>query len=118
MVPESTTPPVSTPVRNLEVQQKMEVVSVTADLEGATDDNNNIVCISGRDFVDPLGRDCFFYVPENIEQGCDSLRGQGDLANEFSWTNEEGLTPWDECCFCGGGTLGYEEPALVVQSSA
>jgi len=73
--------------------------------------------VSGRDFVDPLGRDCFFYVAENIERGCESLHGRGDLANVFSWTNNEGETPWDECCWCGGGTLVYE-PALIVKESS
>eukprot|EP00986_Skeletonema_menzelii_P006670 scaffold2532_cov79-Skeletonema_menzelii.AAC.31 len=114
MVPENTTV-----ARNLEVvdegndviQEKMGVASTPGDLEGAHGDTNSIVCISGRDFVDPLGRDCSFYVPENIEQGCGSLRGHGDMVNEFSWNNEEGLTPWSECCFCGGGTLGYESSA-------
>ena len=114
MVPENTTV-----ARNLEVvdegndviQEKMGVASTPGDLEGAHGDTNSIVCISGRYFVDPLGRDCSFYVPENIEQGCGSLRGHGDMVNEFSWNNEEGLTPWSECCFCGGGTLGYESSA-------
>ena len=116
MVPENTTI-----VRNLEVvdegndviEEEMGVVSsAPGDLEGARGDTTDIiVCISNHDFVDPLGRDCSFYVPENIEQGCDSLHGHGDMVNEFSWTDEEGLTPWSECCFCGGGTLGYESTA-------
>lgn len=118
MVPENTTVPGG---RYLEVvdesndvvvdQMEMGAVSVEGDFNGAPGDTNSIVCISGRDFVDPLGRDCSFYVPDNIEQGCDSLLGTGDMVNEFSWKNDEGLTPWSECCFCGGGTLGYEASA-------
>jgi len=57
------------------------------------------VCQSG-DFVDALGRDCFWYVPENIEQGCESLR---DSSTDVDLTNDDGETPWDECCYCGGG---------------
>jgi len=88
------------------VEQKMGV-----DLEGVPADANSIVCISNSYFVDPLGRDCSFYVQENIASGCESLRGHGDTVNEFSWTNDDGKTPWSECCFCGGGTLGYESSA-------
>jgi len=121
MVPEDTTPSRNLKLlaepKDLSAEQRMEVFSVSADLAGAADDTNNIVCISGRDFVDPLGRDCFFYVAENIERGCESLHGRGDLANVFSWTNNEGETPWDECCWCGGGTLVYE-PALIVKESS
>jgi len=84
------------------VEQKMGV-----DLEGVPAGANSVVCISNQNFVDPLGRDCSFYVPENIEKGCAALSS----ANEFDWTNAEGLTPWSECCFCGGGTLGYESSA-------
>jgi hypothetical protein len=112
VVPEPTT------TRNLRVltdpddlgQQKMEVVSLSADREGKPRDTR-IFCISARDFVDPLGRDCFFYVPENIDQGCESLHVQ---ANEFPWTNGQGLTPWSECCWCGGGTIGYEPSVLLM----
>ncbi|KAK1744571.1 hypothetical protein QTG54_005104 [Skeletonema marinoi] len=88
------------------VEQKMGV-----DLEVVPADANSIVCISNSYFVDPLGRDCSFYVQENIQEGCESLHGHGDMANEFSWTNDDGKTPWSECCFCGGGTLGYESSA-------
>ena len=63
-----------------------------------------MVCQSGA-FVDALGRDCFWYVPENVEQGCESLR---DSSTDVDLTNEHGETPWDECCFCGGG---YVVPA-------
>ncbi len=94
-----------------DVIQQMETgaVFVEGDFNGAPGDTKSIVCISGRDFVDPLGRDCSFYVPDNIEEGCDSLLGHGGMANEFSWTNDQGLTPWSECCYCGGGiqTFGY-----------
>jgi len=24
-------------------------------------------------------------------------------------TNSDGKTPWDECCFCGGGTMVPED---------
>jgi len=24
-------------------------------------------------------------------------------------TNDDGKTPWDECCFCGGGTMVPED---------
>ena len=98
----------TTPSRKLG-EQKMEVMSVSADIEGAPDDTR-VVCDSSPSFVDPLGRDCHFYVAENIEQGCNSLHGIGDTANEFSWANDDGLSPWTECCWCGGGTLtlGYE----------
>eukprot|EP00984_Skeletonema_dohrnii_P003929 scaffold1350_cov137-Skeletonema_dohrnii-CCMP3373.AAC.9 len=95
MVPLNTTVP----------DRKLAVVD-DEHLEGATNSNSN-VCIDGRDFVDPLGRDCSFYVPENMEPGCAAL----SKANEFDWTNDDGKTPWDECCFCGGGTLGYESSA-------
>ena len=60
-----------------------------------------MVCQSGA-FVDALGRDCFWYVPENVEQGCESLR---DDSSDVDLTNGDGQTPWDECCFCGGGYL-------------
>ena len=83
-------------------QEEVDVVSTSTALKGPS-----VVCVSNRDFVDPLGRDCSFYIPENIEQGCDSLHGEGDLINEFPWMNAEGLTPWSECCFCGGGALEY-----------
>ncbi len=85
---------VAAEANDVEEKQKVEAVSVS--------------CESNPHFIDPLGRDCFYYVPENIEQGCDSLHGKGDMVNEYPWTNDEGLTPFSECCWCGGGTLGYE----------
>jgi len=67
-----------------------------------------MVCQSG-DFVDPLGRDCFWYENPNVELGCESLR---DSSSDVDLTNSEGKTPWDECCFCGGGTMVPEDTTV------
>ena len=57
------------------------------------------------DFVDALERDCFWSVPENIEQGCETLRD--GTSDDVDLTNADGQTPWGECCYCGGG---YQVP--------
>jgi hypothetical protein len=44
------------------------------------------------------------YEDPNIELGCESLRDESS-----NLTNDDGKTPWDECCFCGGGYMVPED---------
>ena len=50
-------------------------------------------CRSG-DFVDALGRDCFWYEEPNVKYGCESLLQAGSPDQDLA--NAEGKTPWDE----------------------
>ncbi|KAL7548919.1 hypothetical protein ACHAWF_012184, partial [Thalassiosira exigua] len=52
-------------------------------------------CVSDVKFVDGLGRGCDWYRPPNVGYRCATDDSKG-------WANEDDVTPWEACCFCGG----------------
>ncbi|KAL7549722.1 hypothetical protein ACHAWF_012988 [Thalassiosira exigua] len=54
-------------------------------------------CTSDPQFRDGLGRSCNWYRLPHVGYRCATADTKG-------WMNDDGRTPWEACCFCGGGT--------------
>ena len=64
-----------------------------------------LVCISDRFYVGDNGVTCEWFTSQNVAQGCDE-----DVHDTTGWNNTvTGDTPWEACCFCGGGTMGLPD---------